>query len=85
VRRGGWSAVSAEDFVQSGEEGGFGEWFLDEVDSGFQDAVRAEQALGVAGHEDHPGGRLEDAHLVGEFFSLHAGHDDVGEQHVDVL
>ena len=62
----GWSVVRAEDFVQFGEEGAFGEWFLDEVDSGFQDALRAEQALGVAGHEYHPGGGLQDADLAGE-------------------
>src|ERR1700731_2128777 len=77
--------VSAEDFVQFGEEGGLGEGFLDEVDSGLQDALLAEQALGVAGHEHHPGGGLQVADLAGEFFSLHAGHDDVGEQDVDVV
>src|ERR1700722_15223410 len=77
--------VSAEDFVQFGEEGGLGEGFLDEVDPGFQDALLTEQALGVAGHEHHPGGGLQVTDLAGEFFSLHAGHDDVGEQDVDVV
>ncbi len=77
--------VSAEDFVKFGQEGSFGEWFLDEVNSGLQDALRAKQSLRVAGHEYHPGSGLQDADLVGEFLSLHAGHDDVGEQHVNVL
>ena len=81
----GWLVVNAEGFVQFGEEGVFGERFLDEVGSGFQDALRAEQTLGVAGHEYHPGGGLQDADLVGEFLSLDTGHDDVGEQHVNVL
>src|SRR6266700_4517706 len=81
-RRLACSDASVENFVQLSEEGGFGEGFLDEVDAGFQDALRAEEALGVAGHEDHPCVGLEDADLVGEFFSLHAGHDDVGEQQV---
>jgi hypothetical protein len=64
--------------VEFGEQGGFGEWFLDEVDAGFEDALLAEQALGVAGHEYHPGGRLQDVDLVGGFFSLHVRHDHVG-------
>lgn len=55
------------------------------MDAGFEDALRAEEALGIAGHEHHPCGRLQDADLVGKLFSLHVGHDDVGEQHVDVL
>src|ERR1017187_264556 len=77
------SVMGAEDFVEFGEQDGFGEGFLDEVDAGFQDALLAEEALGVAGHEHHPHGGPEDADLAGEFPSLHVGHDDVGEQHID--
>src|SRR5579863_8473256 len=74
-----------EDLVQLGQKGGFGERLLDQLNTGFEDALRAEEALCVAGHEHHPGGGLEETDLVRKFLSLHLRHDHVGEQHVDVL
>jgi hypothetical protein len=35
--------MGAEDFVQLGEQGGFGERFFDQVDAGFEDALCAEE------------------------------------------
>src|SRR5580704_1970810 len=53
-----------EHFVQLGKKAGFGERLLDQANAGFEDALRAEEALRVAGHEHHMCGGLEEADLV---------------------
>jgi len=68
---------------QLGEECGLGKRLLDEVESWFQHALGAEQAMGISGHEQDPDARLERTDPVGNLASQDVRHDDVGQQHVD--
>src|SRR5580693_1066817 len=74
-----------EYLVQLLEQGCFVERFFDEVDPRLQDALCAEDALGVAGHEQDADIGLESADPVGDLLSLHARHHYVGQEQVDML
>src|SRR5579859_8159425 len=60
-RRGRWPLLArAQHFVQFGEQAYLVKRLFDEVHPAFQNTLGAEQALGIAGHEEHldagPGG-----------------------------
>jgi hypothetical protein len=46
--------------------------FLDEVEPGFEDALGAEETLGVAGREQHPDARVKARTLVHKPFTAQA-------------
>jgi hypothetical protein len=49
-RRGSWMGAVVDGAADAGEQGGLGEWFLQEVDLAGEGAVGVQDRLGVSGH-----------------------------------
>src|SRR5947207_52326 len=63
------SGAGTEHLVQPGEQGWLVEWLFDEVHTVVEDSLGAEQALGVARHEEHPDAGPVGPDLVGELLA----------------
>ena len=61
-----------------------GEGLFDQGDAGFEPALGGQDGLGVAGHVEHLDVRAELADPLGDFLAEHLGHDDVGDEQVDL-
>src|SRR6185437_11813100 len=66
-----------------GEQFSPGEGLFDERDVRVQCSVAGQHGVCVAGHVDDLDRWSFGGEVVGEFFSEHVGHDDVGEEQVD--
>src|SRR5690349_19149082 len=84
-RAAGECGVGAEYLAYLPEQGGFVEWFFDQVDTWFEYSLCAEQPLGVAGHVENGDVWVEFADVLGDLLALHSGHDHVGEEHGDAV
>src|SRR5580704_9772515 len=73
---------SINDFADFADEDLFDEGFVEEVNSGIENSMTGDEAVGIAGHIENLHARLAQQQVFGQDAAVYARHDDIGQQEI---